>query len=129
MSRFKLETAQCPPATAHEATIAAVQLTFIGTSVSKEEAERALQEHRGHKDYQKATQAVTLILGARFGRTDGAGTLTVREMQRKLRAMPRAFRDALGSTEQEQVATLLSQEHFVKPLKEKYGELWRRGGA
>ena len=124
-----LTNGQCPPATANEATITAVQLTFPGTSVSKEEAERALQGHRGHKDYQKATQAVTLILGVRFGRSDGAGTLAVREMQSRLQAMPRAFRDAFGSTEQEQVATLLSQEHFVKPLKEKYGELWRRRGA
>ena len=123
----RLTNGQCPSTIANEATIAAVQLAFLGTSVSKEEAERALRDHRGHKDFQKATQAVKLILGARFGRSDDAGALAVREVQSRLRAMPRAFRDALGSTEQEQVATLLSQEHFVKPLKEKYGELWRRG--
>jgi hypothetical protein len=124
-----LTNGQCPPDMVNEATISALQLSFIGTSVSKEEAERALQEHRHHKDYRKATEVVTLILGARFGHNVGQDTMTVREMQSRVRAMPRAFREALGSTEPEQVATLLSQEHFVKPLKEKYGELWRSGGT
>jgi hypothetical protein len=124
-----LTNGQCSAAVIDEATISAVQLSFIGTSVSKKEAERALQEHRHHKDYRKATEVVTLILGARFGHKVDQGTAAVREMQNRVRAMPRAFREALGSTEPEQVATLLSQEHFVKPLKEKYGELWRSGGT
>lgn len=124
-----LTNGQCPPAIVNEATISGFQLAFIGTPVSKEEAERALQEHRNHKDYRKATEVVTLILGARFDRKDVQGTAAVQEMRSRVRAMPRAFREALGSTELEQVATLLAQEHFVKPLKEKYGELWRSGGT
>ena len=123
-----LTNGKCPPQIATEATVLAVQLTFLGKSVSRQEAEQALRNHRGHKAFLQAAQAVTLILGARFGRPDGTSA-PVREAQSRLRAMPRAFRDALGSSEQEQLASLLSQEHFVKPLKEKYGELWRTGGA
>ena len=123
-----LTNGKCPPEIAAEATVRAVQFTFIGKSVSKEEAEQALRNCRGHNDYLKAAQAVTLILEARFGRPDGTNA-SVREAQSRLRGMPRAFRETLGSTEQEQLASFLSQEHFVRPLKEKYGELWRRGGA
>jgi hypothetical protein len=125
----RITNGQCSPALVSDTAILAVQLSFIGSSVTPQEAARVLLEHRNHPEYEKATQVVSLILGARYGRPDSNSQAAVHEVRKRLIAMPKAFRNAFGSTENEQIEALLSQEHFVNPLKERYGELWRDGGG
>ena len=117
---------QSPEAVTENAMVSAVQLSFSGSSVSKEDALGALYQFKNHPEYTKATQVVTLILAARFGRRDLASDPLLLEARRKVKSMPAAFRESFGSTEEEQTATQLSQELFTKPLREKYGQLWSR---
>lgn len=117
---------QCPTSVIESAMITAVQLVFSGAGVTKEESLSALYQFKNHPDYAKATQVVDLVLGARFGRRDLVTDPLVVEARGRVRSMPRAFRESFGSTEEEQIATQLSHDLFVKPLREKYGELWSR---
>ena len=109
--------------------IQALELAFVGTGVERWEVIAALQRFKNHPEYSKAVQVVSLILGARYGRNDLAHDPLLLEARAEVRAMPKAFRESFGSTEPEQVANQLSHRHFLAPLKEKYGELWRSGDA
>ncbi len=122
-----LSGGQVPNVLIEAAMIQALELAFVGTGVERWEIIGALQRFKNHPDYSKAVQVVSLILGARYGRKDLANDPLLLEAQADLRSMPKAFRDSFGQTEAEQIAYQLSHRHFLTPLKEKYGELWRTG--
>lgn len=101
-----------------------VQRTFMASAVTREEALGALFQFKNHPEYTRASQAVTLILAAKYGRRDLASDPLLLETRKKLKSMPPAFREAFGPNEAEQTASLLTQDLLVTPLKTTYGNLW-----
>jgi hypothetical protein len=117
---------QCPQAVTEAAMVTAVQLSFSGISVTREATLGALFQFKNHPEYIKATQVITLVLAARFGRKDLVNDPLLLEAKRKIEAMPKAFRESFGASLEEQVAHELSRALFIQPLREKYGALWAR---
>lgn len=124
-----LSNGQAPLAVAEAAMVQAMQLAFGTVGVDRIRALGLLHQYKNHPDYTKASQVITLVLAARFARKDLLGDPIILNARERVRAMPQAFRQAFGSTEEEQVAEQLCQELFVRPMKAKYGELWKRGAA
>ena len=117
---------QCPQAVTENAMVTAVQLAFAGSAVSRPDALGALYEFKNHPDYTKATQVITLVLAARFGHRDLVSDPLLVDARKKVKSMPSAFRESFGNTEEEQVATQLTQDLFLKPLRERYAQLWAK---
>lgn len=106
--------------------VQAIEITFAPIGVDRNAALGLLFRFKNHPDYTKGTQVATLIQAARFGRKDLRGEPLLVEARQRLRTMPEAFRGVFGITEDEQVSSILIQDLLVTPLKEKYGEVWRR---
>lgn len=121
-----ISNGQCPQAVTEAAMVTAVQLSFAGMSVTREAALGALFEFKNHPEYTKATQVVTLVLAARFGRKDLVNDPLLLEAKRKIEAMPKPFRESFGASLEEQVAHELSHALFIQPLLQKYGAIWTR---
>jgi hypothetical protein len=117
---------QCPQAVTEAAMVTAVQLSFAGASVTREDAIGALYQFKNHPDYTKASQVITLVLGARFGRKDLVNDPLILETRRKVEDLPLQLRESFGATVEEQVAHELSRTLFIQPLREKYGTAWAR---
>ena len=117
---------QCPIAVLEAAMVRAVEITFASLEVDRNAALGLLFRFKNHPDYTKGSQVVTLIQAARFGRKDLQRDPLLVEARQRVRSMPKAFREAFGNTEEEQVSSVLTQDLLVAPLKQKYGELWRR---
>ena len=115
---------QCPLSVVERAMVIGVQRTFMAAAVTREEALGALFQFKNHPEYTRASQAVTLILAAKYSRRDLATDPLLLDAKKKLKGMPAAFRESFGPNEAEQAASLLTQDLLLKPLKEKYGNLW-----
>jgi hypothetical protein len=118
---------QCPSAVTESAMVLAVQLTSLSAATTREDALGALFQFKNHPEYARASQAVTLVLAAKHGRRDLAADPVLLEAHRKLKGMPRAFRESFGATDAEQAASLLTLDLLVGPLKAAYGNLWANG--
>lgn len=116
---------RCPLHVTEAAMVGALKLAFGSVGVDHAKAIALLMEFKNHPEYTKGTQVSTLVLAARFGRKDLQGDPLLVDARTRVRAMPKAFRESFGSSEEEQVAEVLSQELLVKPTKARYGELWR----
>jgi hypothetical protein len=123
---LQLSNGRCPPAAIRDAMVKALQQCFCDASVSEPEATRALIEHRNHADFKRAEEVVELIVGARFGLPEASNNADVIQTKGQVQAMPSFVREAFGSSESEQVATLLFQRYVLRPILEKYGKLWRQ---
>ena len=109
------------------AMIEGVERSFLGLGIARHEVIAALQRFKNHPEYAKAVQVVSLILGARYGLKDMANDPLLQEARADLERMPKAFRTSFGANEADQLAYQLTHRHFLTPVKEKYGELWRTG--
>jgi len=106
--------------------IAAVQRTFAEKRLERHEAIAVLIRFKNNPEYAKAIQVVTLILGALYGRQDLAHDPLIVEARARVTQMPRAFKEAFGTTEAEQVAYLLTGSQVIDPLKARYGRREQR---
>jgi hypothetical protein len=116
---------RCPLHVTEAAMVRSLELVFGSVGVDRTRAISLLMEYKNHPEYTKGTQVSALVLAARFGRKDLQGDPLLVDARTRVRAMPKAFRESFGSSEDEQVSEVLSQDLLVKPMKAKYGELWR----
>ena len=121
-----ISNGQCPIAVLEGAMVRAMEITFASLGVDRNAALGLLFQFKNHPNYTKGTQVVTLIQAARFGHKDLQGDPLLVEARQRVRSMPKAFREAFGNSEEEQISSLLTQDLLVAPLKQRYGELWRR---
>jgi len=106
----------------------AVEKSFSGKGVARHEAIGALMQFKNDPDYAKAVQVVTLIVAAKYERKDLVNDPLISEARARVRSMPDMFRKQFGDTEPEQTAWELTSQLFVAPMKEKYGQVWRKPG-
>jgi hypothetical protein len=118
-----ISNGQAPLAVCEAAMIQAVQAVF---GLERTKAIDLLFRFKNHAEHTKGAQVATLLLAARYGRRDLQGDPLIVEARERLRLMPAAFRSSFGATEDAQASVMLCQDLLVKPLKEKYAEVWRR---
>ena len=121
-----ISNGQCPISVTEAAMVQALQVSFGTQGVDRTKALGLLFQLKNHPEYTQGSQVTTLILAARFGRRDLQGDPLLVNARERIRSMPRAFREAFGSTEEEQISEQLSQELLIAPLKTKHGEVWRK---
>lgn len=107
------------------AMVQAIEKSFAGQGVAHHEAKGALLQFKSHPEYAKGVQVVSLILAAKYERKEMVSDPILADAKARVVSMPKAFRNAFGETESEQVAYEVTKSQFIEPMKAKYGELWR----
>ncbi len=107
------------------AMVSAIERTFADQGVTRHEAISTLMRFKNNPEYARAVQVFSLILGARYQRSGLIHDPLIVEARNYMLAVPEIFRMEFGATEAEQVAYEITRRHFVEPIKERYGELWR----
>jgi hypothetical protein len=121
-----ISNGQCPQSVTENAMVTAVILSLSGTGVNKTDAIGALYQFKNHPEYTRASQAITLILGAKYGRKDLVFDPVVVAARKYIQSLPKALQTTFGDTEAEQVAYKLTQELLVEVIKIKHPPAWQK---